>query len=92
MEQPQRKHKSKGCRAFEGLKDFQVDQYRDAIHENKWYMGERLGREVPWEEAEKDFLHNDYYGCAPKWRKAYCKDQCTHFHTCALGKHFCRDG
>ena len=80
-----------GCKSFKKLKDWQVDQYRMAVDENMWYMGERLGRPVDWEEAEEDFLHNGYYGCAPKWRKQYCKDKCTHFATCALGHHFTRN-
>ncbi|MDF7807536.1 hypothetical protein P4E94_08820 [Pontiellaceae bacterium B12219] len=77
-----------GCKAFQKLKDFQVDQYRMAVDENKWYMGERLNRMVDWEEAEEDFLHNGYYGCAPIWRKEYCADRCTHFATCGLGREF----
>ncbi|MDF7824921.1 hypothetical protein P4B35_12935 [Pontiellaceae bacterium B12227] len=82
--------KKTGCQAFKKLKDWQVDQYRIAVDENKWYMGERLGRYVEWEEAEEDFLHNGYYGCAPKWRKEYCARKCTHFATCGLGREFCR--
>lgn len=75
-----------GCKAFKNLTDWQVDQYRMAVDENRWYMGERLGRSVDWEEAEEDFLHNGYYGCAPKWRNQYCKNKCMHFATCALGR------
>jgi hypothetical protein len=76
-----------GCKAFQKLKDFQVDQYRIAVDENKWYMAERLNRFVDWEEAEEDFLHHGYYGCAPVWRKEYCASQCPHFATCSLGQH-----
>lgn len=79
-----------GCKAFNKLTHWQVDQYRIAVDENKWYMGERLGRHVEWEEAEYDFLHNGYYGCAPKWRKEYCARRCTHFATCGLGREFCK--
>ena len=79
-----------GCRAFKKLKDWQVDQYRMAIDENMWYMGERLGRQVEWEEAENDFLHNGYYGCAPKWRRQYCQSKCIHFSTCDLGHLFAK--
>lgn len=60
-----------------------------AVDENKWYMGERLQRHVDWEEAEKDFLVNGYYGCAPKWRKQFCAVRCSHFISCDLGKGFC---
>jgi hypothetical protein len=77
-----------GCKAFQKLKDFQVDQYRMAVDENKWYMGERLDRNVDWDEAEEDFLHNGYYGCAPIWRKEYCAGKCSHFSTCGLGREF----
>lgn len=77
-----------GCRAFRSLKAWQVRQYRIAVDENKWYMGERRGRDVDWKEAEHDFLHNGYYGCAPKWRNEYCTKLCSHFPTCALGQKF----
>jgi hypothetical protein len=77
-----------GCRAHWKLNEWQVRQYRRAIDENKWYMGERLGRVVSWEEAEYDFLHNGYYGCAPKWRKEYCSMRCHHFSSCTLGQRF----
>lgn len=83
------KSKQTGCRAFHDLKDWQVDQYRSAVHENKWYMGERLSRQVDWKEAERDFQRNGYYGCAPKWRKEYCVQKCTHFATCGLGRELC---
>lgn len=76
-----------GCRAFHALKDWQVGQYRKAVDENKWYMGERLGRQVDWAEAEADFLRNGYYGCAPKWRRHYCTSKCMHFATCELAQH-----
>lgn len=82
----------RSCKAFRKLKDWQVDQYRMAVDENMWFMGERLGRTVEWKEAEDDFLHNGYYGCAPKWRKEYCAVKCTHFHTCDLGRSFCKAG
>lgn len=85
-----KEQRDSGCKAFRKLKDWQVDQYRMAIDENMWYMGERLGRQVDWEEAEEDFLHNGYYGCAPKWRMQYCKHQCTHFSTCDLGHLFAK--
>ncbi len=77
-----------GCRAYYELNEWQIIQYRQAIDENKWYMGERLGRIVSWEEAEYDFLHNEYYGCAPKWRKEYCARRCPHFVDCELGQLF----
>lgn len=77
-----------GCRAHWKLNEWQVRQYRHAINENKWYMSERIGRAVTWEEAEYDFLHNDYYGCAPIWRKEYCSRRCHHFSDCTLGRRF----
>lgn len=78
------------CRSFRALKTWQADQYRMAVDENKWYMSERLGRNVEWDEAEDDFLHNGYYGCAPKWRKEFCSYKCTHSEACKLGRHFCQ--
>lgn len=83
--------KERGCKAFRNLKNWQIDQYRMAVDENKWYMSERFGRHVDWEEAEEDFLHNGYYGCAPVWRKQYCGDRCEHFSGCDLGRNFCED-
>ena len=53
-------------------------------------MSERFGRDVAWEEAEYDFLHNEYYGCAPKWRKEYCSGRCHHFTGCKLGQRFAK--
>lgn len=80
-----------GCRAHWKLNAWQVVQYQRAIDENKWYMTERLGRYVAWEEAEYDFLHHGYYGCAPKWRKEYCARICPHFDNCKLGQHFSKE-
>lgn len=77
-----------GCKAHWKLNEWQVIQYRRAIDENRWYMGERLGRNISWEEAEYDFLYNGYYGCAPKWRKEYCARICPHFSNCTLGQLF----
>jgi hypothetical protein len=81
---------SSDCKAHLNLTEWQVRQYRDAVNENKWYMSERLGRSVDWEEAEDDFLHNGYYGCAPKWRKEYCMSRCHHFTGCKLGQQFAK--
>jgi hypothetical protein len=79
------------CQAHRNLNEWQVRQYRHAVNENKWYMSERLGRAVDWEEAEHDFLHNEYYGCAPKWRKEYCSRRCHHFTDCVLGQRFAKE-
>ena len=76
------------CQAHQDLNRWQVEQYRQAIGENMWYMGERLGRYVDWEEAEYDFLCNGYYGCAPRWRKEYCSERCPHLTHCKLGRQF----
>ncbi len=76
------------CRSHGKLNEWQIRQYRRAVDENMWYMGERLGRPVSWEEAEYDFLHNGYYGCAPRWRKEYCAERCLHIDECSLGKLF----
>lgn len=81
---------TKACVSFPNLKAWQVRQYHIAVEENKWYMGERLGRKVAWQEAEMDFLENEYYGCAPKWRKEFCAKLCSNFKGCNLGQHFCR--
>ena len=80
----------KACVSFPKLKAWQVRQYRIAVDENKWFMGERLGRKVAWQEAEQDFLNNEYYGCAPKWREEFCSNLCSEFKSCNLGQHFCR--
>jgi len=81
---------SNGCQAHLNLNEWQIRKYRHAVNENKWYMSERLGRIVDWEEAEYDFLHNEYYGCAPKWRKEYCAGRCHHFTGCKLGQNFAK--
>ncbi|NLX26700.1 MAG: hypothetical protein GXY61_12220 [Lentisphaerae bacterium] len=78
------------CLSHQKLNAWQIEQYRRAIDENMWYMGERLGRAVSWEEAEYDFLHNGYYGCAPKWRMEFCSHHCSHFPNCKLGQLFVR--
>lgn len=85
------KPRQSGCKAHPKLTEWQVGQYRRAIDENKWYMSEQLGRAVSWEEAEYDFLHNEYYGCAAKWRTEYCTNRCNHFSACTLGKRFLED-
>lgn len=76
------------CRSYWKLNEWQIRQYRHAIEENKWYMSEREGRAVGWDEAERDFMHNGYYGCAVKWRKEYCARRCGHFTECKLGQLF----
>ena len=82
---------SNECKAHRNLNAWQIRKYRHAVNENKWYMSERLGRAVAWEEAEHDFLHNEYYGCAPKWRKEYCAGRCHYFTGCKLGQRFTKD-
>ena len=81
----------KSCQAHTKLNEWQIRQYRRAIDENKWYMSERTGRTISWEEAEHDFVHNEYYGCAPKWRKEYCASRCHHFSHCYLGQLFAKE-
>jgi hypothetical protein len=81
--------KKKACQAFMKLKAWQVRQYRIAVDENKWYMAERSDRNIDGKDAELDFLNNEYYGCAPKWRKEFCSDLCSHSSSCNLGQHFC---
>ncbi len=71
------------------MNEWQIHQYRAAIAENKWYMSERTGHPVSWKEAEKDFLHNQFYGCAPKWRAEFCAVHCSCSDTCNLSKNFC---
>ncbi len=80
--------RKQACRAFTSLKDWQVMQYRAAVNENQWFMGEKLGREVSWAEAEQDFLKNGYYGCAEKWRTEYCTALCDHCTDCSLAQRF----
>jgi len=81
--------RAKGCRAFKILLAWQLKRYRRAVEENKWFMSENTGRDVGWKEAEYDFLVNEYYGCAPKWRMEFCASKCNHFSDCSLGQHFC---
>ncbi len=87
---PSASGKTESCRSYWRLNQWQIRQYRHAIDENKWYMSERLGRAVAWEEAEYDFLHHGYYGCAPRWRKEYCSQHCSFFSDCKLGQLFAR--
>lgn len=86
-----RRVQNRACRAFCDLKDWQVRQYRKAVNENKWFMGEKLGREVRWAEAEQDFLENGYYGNAEKWREEYCTGLCPHSSDCSLAQQFCQN-
>ncbi len=72
------------CAGFRELKNWQVDQYRQAVDENRWYMAEKLGRPVDWSEAEYDFCKHGYYGCAEKWRKEYCGEICPVRKNCLL--------
>jgi hypothetical protein len=83
--------RTRGCASFKTLQTWQIRRYRRAVEENKWYLSEKTGRDVGWDEAEHDFLINEYYGCAPKWRKEYCASKCNHFTDCSLGQHFCRE-
>lgn len=78
------------CRAFRKLKNWQIEQYRKAVDENKWYMNEKSDRFVDWSEAEADFIQNSYYGCAAKWRQEYCSQHCGYFSGCELGIQLCR--
>lgn len=76
------------CLSHQELNEWQIKQYRQAIAENMWYMGERMNRYIHWEEAEFDFLHHGYYGCAQKWRMEFCAHRCSHFPNCKLGQLF----
>lgn len=77
------------CKEFHALNRWQIEQYRKAVDENKWYMNEQSEGTVDWQEAEYDFLLNGYYGCAQKWRKEYCSNRCRFISSCELGRKFC---
>lgn len=72
------------CRGFQALKSWQVERYRQAVKENRWFISQREYRRVNWTEAEQDFLNQDYYGCAEKWRQEYCGEICPFKENCLL--------
>lgn len=82
--------KDTSCQNFKALTEWQIQNYRNAVNENQWYLGERLEREVTWAEAEQDFLENGYYGCAERWRSEYCSSICSFREDCVLGHQLCQ--
>ena len=72
------------CMAFQALKSWQVDRYRKAVNENRWFMSQKQYRWIDWTEAEQDFLSQGYYGCAEKWRHEYCGEICPFKNNCLL--------
>jgi hypothetical protein len=76
------------CRAFRDLKNWHIEQYQQAVCENRWYMSQKLRRRVEWEEAEHDFSSKGYYGCAKQWRLEYCGNLCACREKCLLAERF----
>ncbi len=72
------------CSGFHDLTRWQVERYRQAVNENRWYMGQKYNRWIDWVEAEQDFLNQGYYGCAEKWRQEYCGEICPFKGDCLL--------
>jgi hypothetical protein len=72
------------CIGFHELTLWQVEQYRQAVNENRWYMGQKYSRWIGWVEAEQDFLNQGYSGCAEKWRQEYCGVLCPFKRDCLL--------
>lgn len=72
------------CQGFLDLKNWQVEKYRQAVTENRWYMSQKKSRWVDWSEAELDFLEHGYYGCAETWRNQYCSHICPLKSNCLL--------
>lgn len=76
------------CIGFQALKSWQVERYRQAVNENRWYMSQKCNRCVGWQEAERDFCNQGYYGCAEEWRQQYCGKICANRDNCLMAVQF----
>lgn len=72
------------CVGFHELKDWQIQQYRQAVNEHRTELSQQLNRCVSWIEAELDFLENDCFGQAARWRNEYCGSICPSRERCLL--------
>jgi len=72
------------CTGFQALKRWQIERYQQAVSENRWFMSQKQHRSVDWEEAEQDFIGQNLYGCAEKWRMEYCGEICPNKTNCLL--------
>ncbi|MDH3981352.1 MAG: hypothetical protein OES84_00455 [Kiritimatiellaceae bacterium] len=76
------------CLGFQGLKNWQVQQYRSAVDEHRVYLSRKTGRCVEWIEAELDFMTRDYDSHAAEWRTLYCSLMCPNSNNCMLAARF----
>lgn len=72
------------CTEFQSLKNWQIERYQQAVRDNRWFMSQKQQRSIDWEEAEQDFIGQNLYGCAEKWRLEYCGELCPHKTNCLL--------
>ncbi len=72
------------CTNFQDLKHWQIERYQQAVSDNRWFMSQKLHRSIEWEEAEQDFIGQNLYGCAEKWRMEYCGKICQNKTNCLL--------
>jgi len=77
------------CVGLDGFMRWQIERYREAVSENRWYMSQNQNRFVEWAEAELDFIFHGTYGCAREWRQEYCSTHCPYTESCELGRRFC---
>lgn len=80
--------KTLSCIALRDLMLWQAGKYRSAVDENRWYMSQKQGRYISWNEAELDFCQHSTYGCAERWRLEYCGMRCCKRGSCLLATLF----
>ena len=79
---------SEQCVGFHPFLLWQLERLREAIAEDRHYMGENLRRTVSFAEAEQDFFDHNGYGCPAKWRAEYCLNLCPNRSHCPLARTF----
>ena len=64
------------CENLQNLKDWQYNQLIQHVKKNQYYLGEKLGHPVDWEQAEHDFFTNYIKTVGKELRLTFCNTHC----------------
>ncbi|MCF7854821.1 MAG: DUF4032 domain-containing protein [Candidatus Pacebacteria bacterium] len=72
------------CKGFDDYMAEQKRHFCEAVEEEKWYLSERAGTDVGFEEAMNSFLEHHVDDFAHTFRVRFCREQCPYRETCEL--------
>jgi hypothetical protein len=64
------------CENQTNLTDWQYNQLIQHVKDNQYYLGEKLGHPVAWEQAEHDFFENYIKTVGKELRLTFCNTHC----------------